>query len=122
MAHLSLALLGSLQIRLDGAPVSGLESDKVRGLLAYLALEGERLHRRALQALAQLADYHERRGEYAQAQQYAWRQLDLDPWREASHRQLMRVLALSGQRSAALMQYATCRRILAAELGVEPEA
>src|SRR5260221_6863693 len=47
MAHLSLALLGSLQIRLDGAPVTGFESDKVRALLAYLALEAERPHRRA---------------------------------------------------------------------------
>jgi predicted ATPase/uncharacterized protein HemY len=32
----------------------------------------------------------------------------------------MRVLALGGQRSAALRQYETCRRILEAELGVEP--
>jgi ATP-dependent Clp protease ATP-binding subunit ClpA len=79
------------------------------------------LHRRALQALAQLADYHERRGEHEPAQQYARRQLELDPWREESHRQLMRLLALSGQRSAALVQYATCERVLAAELGVAPE-
>jgi predicted ATPase/DNA-binding SARP family transcriptional activator len=244
MAHLSLALLGSLQIRLDGAPVTAFESDKVRALLAYLALEADRphrraalagllwperperaahlslnqalanlrqaigdrtapvlritpetiqfnragdydldvaafvdlltvcdqhphrhpetctscarrfqqavdryrgslldqfflrdsaafeewallkreqLHRRAITALAQLAAYHERRGEYAAAQQQAWRLLELDPWREASHRQLMRVLALSGQRNAALAQYATCRRVLADELGVAPE-
>jgi predicted ATPase len=32
----------------------------------------------------------------------------------------MRTLALSGQRSAALAQYETCRRLLAEELGVEP--
>src|SRR5205085_709141 len=43
------------------------------------------------------------------------------PWREASHRQLMRVLALDGQRSAALVQYATCQRLLDTELGVAPE-
>src|SRR6266545_3528908 len=41
--------------------------------------------------------------------------------REASHRQLMRLLAFSGQRSAALAQYATCRRVLDEELGVAPE-
>jgi adenylate cyclase len=34
----------------------------------------------------------------------------------------MRALALSGQRSAALAQYETCRRLLAEELGVEPGA
>jgi predicted ATPase len=84
-------------------------------------LQRERLHQRALAALAQLTDYHERRGEYEPAQQYARHQLELDPWREESHRQLMRALALSGQRSAALVQYTICRRVLAAELDVEPE-
>jgi predicted ATPase len=46
----------------------------------------------------------------------------MDPWREEAHRQLMLLLARSGQRSAALRQYETCRRILADELGVEPGA
>jgi predicted ATPase/DNA-binding SARP family transcriptional activator len=87
----------------------------------WALLKREWLHRRALHALVHLADYHERRGEYEQAQHDIWRQLELDGWREESHRQLMRVLALSGQRSAALEQYKRCRRILADELGVEPE-
>jgi predicted ATPase len=73
-----------------------------------------------LQALIQMAGYHERRGDYAQTQRYASHQLELDPWREEAHRLLMRVLAVSGQRSAALEQYERCRRVLAAELGVEP--
>ncbi len=47
MAHLSLALLGPFQVKLDGAPITGLESDKVRALLAYLAVEADRPHRRA---------------------------------------------------------------------------
>ena len=47
MAHLSLALLGPVQIQLDGAPVTAFESDKGRALLAYLALEAGRPHRRA---------------------------------------------------------------------------
>jgi len=46
----------------------------------------------------------------------------MEPWREEAHRQLMRILAHSGQRSAALAQYKVCRRILAEELGVEPDA
>jgi DNA-binding SARP family transcriptional activator len=87
----------------------------------WALLKREWLHQRALAASAQLASYYERRGEYAHAQQQAQRQLELDPWREESHRQLMRVLAAGGERSAALVQYATCRRILAAELGVAPE-
>ena len=51
---------------------------------------------------------------------YGRRLLVLDPWREAAHRQMMRLLARSGQRSAALAQYESCRRVLAEELGVEP--
>ena len=47
--------------------------------------------------------------------------LELDPWHEATHRQLMGLLAATGQRSAALEQYERCRRLLRDELGVEPE-
>ncbi len=46
MPRLSLSLLGSLQVTLDGQPVTGFKSDKVRALLAYLAVETERPHRR----------------------------------------------------------------------------
>jgi predicted ATPase/DNA-binding SARP family transcriptional activator len=83
-------------------------------------LTREWLRREAVQALSNLANYRERRRDYTQAREHAWRQVDLDPWREESHRQLMRLLALDGQRSAALAQYETCRRALTEELGVEP--
>lgn len=43
---LYLALLGRFQVTRDGVPVSGIESDRGRGLLAYLAVEGDRSHRR----------------------------------------------------------------------------
>ena len=46
MARLSVCLLGPLQVTLDGKPVTGFESDKVRALLAYLAVEADRPHRR----------------------------------------------------------------------------
>jgi WD40 repeat protein/DNA-binding SARP family transcriptional activator len=237
MATLSLSLLGTLQIALGGQPVSGFKSDKVRALLAYLAVEADRPHRRealaallwpempdrasrgnlrdalsnlrqaigdrdaippfllierntiqfnsssdhrfdvavfrelvetdrgdqpahqqlaeavalyrggflegfslkdspafddwslltrerlqrqALLALSRLASYYEGQGEYRQASEYARRQVELEPWEEEAHRQLMRLLALSGQRGAALAQYESCRHLLAGELGVEP--
>jgi DNA-binding SARP family transcriptional activator/predicted ATPase len=245
MAHLSLSLLGPFQVTLDGQPVTGFKSNKVRALLAYLAVEADRPHRREVlagllwpdwpdrDALSNLryalsnlrrvigdraraggrdaeppfllitrdtlqfntaSDYwldvtaftemveadkappsaidqleqavalyrgsflegfsvgdspvfeewalftqerlarqvssalhglsatYEQRGEYEQAQSCAWRQVELEPWDEAAHGQLMRTLALSGQRGAALAQYETCRRLLAEELGVEPAA
>ncbi|MBI5031086.1 MAG: tetratricopeptide repeat protein [Chloroflexi bacterium] len=86
----------------------------------WALIQRESLHRSALEALAHLADYHEQRGDYEQACRYSSRQLELDPWREEAHRQMMRLLALSGERSAALRQYETCQRVLADELGVEP--
>jgi DNA-binding SARP family transcriptional activator/Leucine-rich repeat (LRR) protein len=80
----------------------------------------ERLQRQVMKALRHLTAYHERRGNYREARQFARRQVELEPWDEAAQRQLMRTLALSGRRSAALKQYQVCRRILADELGVEP--
>lgn len=52
MATLSIYTLGQLQIAVDGKPVVGFDSDKVRALLLYLAAEVERPHRR--EALAGL--------------------------------------------------------------------
>jgi len=46
--------------------------------------------------------------------------LTLEPWREEAHRQRMILLAASGQRSAALMQYELCCKILEEELDVPP--
>ncbi len=80
----------------------------------------EQLHRQCLAALDQLAEHSEQRGDLTQAIEYAWRQIDLAPWQEQAHQRVMRLLALSGNRSAALSQYETCRRVLQQELNVEP--
>jgi multiple sugar transport system substrate-binding protein len=88
----------------------------------WVLLSRERLHRQVMDALRCLAELYERRGDYEDALLYAWRRVDLDPWREMAHRQVMRLLGFSGQRGAALAQYEACRRLLAEELGVEPAA
>jgi DNA-binding SARP family transcriptional activator len=46
MPHLSIRVLGPFQVSLDGEPLSGFNSDKVRALLAYLALSPDRPRRR----------------------------------------------------------------------------
>ncbi|HOT92626.1 MAG TPA: BTAD domain-containing putative transcriptional regulator [Anaerolineae bacterium] len=86
----------------------------------WLAVERERLHVQALEALTLLANAAERRGDYPAAQEYARRLLALEPWQEAAHRHLMRLLALDGRRAAALAQFEVCRRALDEELGLEP--
>lgn len=80
----------------------------------------EHYHRQALQAFSHLADYYQQHGDYGRALEVSWRQLELDAWQESAHRQVMQLLALSGQRAAALAQYEACRRMLISELGVEP--
>ena len=73
----------------------------------------EGLQRQVMRALRHLTAYHEQRGEYKEACQFARRQVELEPWSESAQRALMRALALSGRRSAALKQYQACRRVLA---------
>ena len=82
----------------------------------------ERWHRLILEALQRLVGHYQQAGEYERGLDHAWRQVELDPWREESHRQVMLLLAATGQRSAALAQYETCRQVLAQELGTEPSA
>jgi DNA-binding SARP family transcriptional activator len=86
----------------------------------WILFTRERLARQVSSALHHLAAAYEQHGEYEQAQSFARWQVELEPWDEVAHQQLMRTLALGGQRSAALVQYETCRRSLAEELGVEP--
>lgn len=80
----------------------------------------ERWRQLALETLLTLTAYYEHREAYDLAYAYAHRQLELDAWREETHQQIMRLLACTGQRTAALAQYEACVSLLAQELGVEP--
>ncbi len=86
----------------------------------WLLYKREQTNRQTLGALQRLAVHYEGLGDYARTITYTRQRLELEPWDEDAHRQMMRVLACSGQRSAALMQYETCRQLLKDELGVEP--
>ncbi len=74
----------------------------------------------AIEALADLVEMEMEAGAYETAVKHTRHLLQLDPWREEGHRQLMLALALDGQRSAALAHYANFRVDLRRELGVEP--
>ena len=90
----------------------------------WVLAQQARLKALALQALDTLVTHFAGQDESGreQALEYAAHLIELEPWREETHRQMMQLLALSGQRGAALAQYETCRTILAEEFGVEPEA
>jgi predicted ATPase/DNA-binding SARP family transcriptional activator/Tfp pilus assembly protein PilF len=104
------------------------QGDFLEGLLLSDSIEfedwamirRERLRTQILTALYYITRHYLRRGKYTLAQTYALRQVEMEPYREEAYRQLMLILARSGQRSAALAQYETCRRFLDKELGVEP--
>jgi DNA-binding SARP family transcriptional activator len=100
-----------------------LEGFAVNDSLAFevwLLAQRESAHRQVLQALDHLANHYEARGLDEQALHYVQRQIKMEPWREEAHLQAMRLLLRTGQRSAALAQYETCRRVMAQELGTAP--
>jgi WD40 repeat protein/DNA-binding SARP family transcriptional activator len=100
--------------------LSGFSLSDAPGFDEWASLTRERLQHRMLDILDRLSDAHTQQGAYAKACTYARLQLDLDPLRESAHRQMMIARALDGQRNAALVQYETCREILARELNLEP--
>ncbi|CAA9333912.1 MAG: hypothetical protein AVDCRST_MAG93-6329, partial [uncultured Chloroflexia bacterium] len=106
----------------QGDFLEGFSLDGVPLFEEWIVGQRERLKQLAVQALHMLAAYHTERRDYAAATDYLGRLLGLEPWREDSHRQLMTMLALSGQTDAALSQYRKCRRVLHEELGLEPSA
>lgn len=81
----------------------------------------EHIDRQRLRLLRLLAVSLETAGDPAQAEEVYRGILTVQPWEEEVHRCLMRLLAATGQRNAALAQYDACRQILSDELGVQPE-
>jgi len=74
----------------------------------------------AVDGLQRLVESYRRRGEYRFGVHYARRLVAIDPLSEEAHRTLMRLFALSGQRSRALAHYEELRHLLRDELGVAP--
>jgi DNA-binding SARP family transcriptional activator len=82
--------------------------------------ERERLRQIYLSTLDKLIEFHESRQEYEKALLYGVSILRQEPARERTHREMMRLLYMSGDRTAALRQYERCAAALRAELEVEP--
>jgi DNA-binding SARP family transcriptional activator len=88
----------------------------------WLLGERERLRKRYLTALEQLAHRLAARGNAAQAIECAERLLRHDPLQEETYRLLMRLHDARGDRARALRVYHVCAATLERELGVEPAA
>ena len=88
----------------------------------WVLAQRTRLKELALRALHILTTHFATQDEDGQVQaiDYTRQLLQLEPWREEAHRQLMYLLAQTGQRGAALAQYEICQQILTEELAVKP--
>lgn len=103
-----------------GDLVEGLNTRGCLLLDEWLLLQREHLARCLVSTLKNLVQFYSRRGQYDLAIPHARRRVELEPWQEQGHRELMRLLAHTGQRNAAMAQYQTCCQILEESLGVEP--
>jgi DNA-binding SARP family transcriptional activator len=86
----------------------------------WCLFERERLQNMYLAMLDKLAGYCEAHNEYETGLVYGTHILRYDRARERTHRRLMRLHYLAGNRTAALRQYESCVAALDEELGVEP--
>ena len=87
----------------------------------WVLFERERLQNMYLLMLDKLIVYLQFHGEYELAQGYGATILRYDPARERTHRQLMHLYSLGGDRTSALRQFERCALALKQELGVKPE-
>lgn len=119
-----------------GVPGRDLDADRTAALREAVALyagdllegwyqdwclcERERFQSAYLVALDKLMSYSEANGEYEAGIAYGQCVMRLERARECTHRRLMRLYYLAGDRTAALRQYDRCAAALDEELGVRP--
>ena len=86
----------------------------------WVIYERERFQSMYMALLDKLLTYSEANGEYEAGLGYGMQILRYDRAREQTHRQLMRLHYLAGNRSAAIHQYESCVAALRDELDVTP--
>ncbi len=88
----------------------------------WLMVKREQIRQLALETLETLTRVYEMQGEYEQMEQTARRQVEIDPFRESAHRQVMRALTWNKHRSEAMHHFNSLTNLLKEELGVEAES
>jgi WD40 repeat protein/DNA-binding SARP family transcriptional activator len=104
----------------QGAFLDGFSLSDSTPFEEWALLKREQISRQVMDVFCLLAAHYEQYGKFDKAEIYTRKLVELEPWNEEAHQQLMRILAVSGKRSAALVQYEACCRLLAKELEVEP--
>jgi DNA-binding SARP family transcriptional activator len=86
----------------------------------WILTERERLRQLRLRALEACAENLLERAHYALALEVAQAAVRSEPLRESAHRLTLRILLAQGNRAEAVRQFDLFRRLLAAEIGLEP--
>jgi DNA-binding SARP family transcriptional activator len=86
----------------------------------WLLAKREYFSHQVLKTLSRLAEWSLEQVAYEQAESYARRQIEIEPWREQAYQQLMRALSLKGARVQALAQFENLRKVLQRELKAAP--
>jgi DNA-binding SARP family transcriptional activator len=103
-----------------GRLLEGLELPGATGFHDWLEERREKLSRLRRRAMLELAERLETRGDWREALALHLELLEEDQLQERTHREVMRLHDLLGEREAALEQFERCRLTLRMELGLEP--
>ncbi len=105
-----------------GEFLEGLAANLSPSFEDWLVMKRSRLSVRIYGVRLTLVAHHEQRGDSGAALDCLRRLLVDAPWDEDVNRHAMRILAQSGQRTAALKQYQDCVAVLDHEFGMPPSA
>ena len=86
----------------------------------WVSITRENLNLLAIRAFSQLADYHERRGEYQSALQNNLRITEISPWDENARIKTIHLLGLENQWSAAQGQFVALKNFLIDQMETSP--
>ncbi len=100
----------------------GLSLGRSQPFEEWLLFKREQLQREMLELLSTLACHAEAQGDHGRMAEHARRAIEIDSLHEEARAQLMRALALTGQRAAALAQFESWSTTLHETLGVGPSA
>jgi DNA-binding SARP family transcriptional activator len=116
----SLDLAKVLELKTQATLLEGLEYDDAPDFAEWLEHVREEFAALRLRAAETEADRLESKGQFNKALELAHLAVKLEPLSEESHRRVMRLHYLSGDRAAALAAFERCKETLQEELGAEP--
>lgn len=83
--------------------------------------ERDYFHKQIVSTLQKLSSYWQSQENYNQAINFTSQLIQLEPWDEQAHRQIMLLLAKNGQRKSAIEHFRKFQNLLLRELDVAPE-